>query len=186
MARARYRRVLTTCATVALLTSSGLWGGYPLPVHAAMSTIGVVTESLHAGPYMLTLRVGPLEQMYTPAEVKKKHPKSGEVMLRGTMVMGGMGMNGAMPNHHLEVHVYNRATTAVVANAMVAITVETPAGKVLVHLPIAVMRGVTSGPSDIHYGNNIALKDGKYKVGVQVEHTTGVFMLTVGKAPMSM
>jgi hypothetical protein len=183
MSGSRVGRTFAGFAAAALLTASGL---AVQSAYAAMGSGSVVTESMNAGPYSLTLRIGPLEQMYTQAQVKKSHPKSGEVMLRGTMVMGGMGMGGSMPNHHLELHVYMRSTHAVVTNAMVAITIETPSGKVITRVPIAVMRGVDMGASDIHYGNNVALKDGKYKVAVQVEHTNATFMVTIGHTSMSM
>lgn len=186
MARYPIRRILTTCATPALLAGSVLSAHHALPARAAMGAGTVVTESKVAGPYSLTLRIGPLEQMYTQNEARKKHPKSGEVMLRGTMAMGGMGMGGPMPNHHLELHVLMRSTKAVVTDAMVAITIETTAGKVLTHVPIAVMRGVTAGPSDTHYGNNVSLKDGTYVVAVQVEHTSATFKVTLGMSSMTM
>jgi hypothetical protein len=62
----------------------------------------VVSVSSTSGAYKLTLMIGPLEQMYTRAQYKKMHPKHGEIMISGTMVMGGMGGMGMdMPNHHL-------------------------------------------------------------------------------------
>ena len=186
MARPRTWRIRSACATVALLIGSGRAAGYPLPARAATGTSGVVTASMDAGPYALLLRIGPVERMYTRDEARRQQPTSGEVMLRGTMAMGGMGTGGRMPNHHLEVHVHLRSTGAVVATATVAITVETPAGKALVQLPIAVMRGVAAGPADTHYGNNVWLKGGRYTVVVRVGHTTGAFEVTLGRPSMAM
>lgn len=169
--------------SVPLLCASTLLGG-----HVARAAMGMggstVKESALAGPYRLALQIGPLENMYTQAQAKQKHPMSGEVMLGGTMAMGGMG--GPMPNHHLELHVYNRATGTVVASAMVAITIRTAAGKLLERPPIAEMRGVTSGVSDTHFGNNVALKDGHYRVDVQVDSARASFMVTLGAAKTKM
>jgi hypothetical protein len=168
-------RSLGACAVLALPLLAGAHAG-----HAAAST--TVSETVMAGPYKLTLDIGPLEVMYTAAQIKKLHPKSGEIMISGTMVMG-MGM-GPMPNHHLELHVFSRQTGAVVTKAMVAITIYTAKGKLVEKVPIAVMRGIKSGASDTHFGNNVALKDGKYMVKAQVEHTTATFMVTVGAGSM--
>src|ERR1051326_5195778 len=138
MAVSRVRRLFASFALTALLSASTVAAAHQV-VRADTSMGGVVAQTMNAGPYALTLHIGPLEQMYTQAQVKKSHPKSGEVMLRGTMVMGGMDMGRSMPNHHLELHVHNRSTHAVVTNAMVAITFETPSGKVITRVPIAVM-----------------------------------------------
>jgi hypothetical protein len=185
MARFRIRRALTTSAILGALATAGLSARHAPSAKAAMGTTGTAAQqTLTAGPYTLTLRIGPLEQMYTQDQVKKTHPKRGEVMLRGTMAMGGMG--SAMPNHHLELHVYLRSSHAVVTNAMVAITVETPSGKVVTRVPIAVMRGVTASASDIHYGNNVLLMADTYTVVVKVEQTTAIFMISLGESSMSM
>ena len=41
-----------------------------------------------AGHYVFALSIGPYEAMYTPAQVKAKHPTDGEVMVSGKMVGG--------------------------------------------------------------------------------------------------
>jgi hypothetical protein len=121
--------------------------------------------------------------MYTQAQVKKSHPRVGEVMIRGTMAMGNMGMNmGDGPNHHLELHVVLRSSNRPAANAMVAITIVSPKGKVLQHVPIAVMQGIKEGAGDLHYGNNVLLKDGRYLVRVQVERTKATFSVTLSSS----
>jgi hypothetical protein len=152
---------------------------------AAMgSTAGVVTKSATAGAYKLVLTIGPMEQMLTPSQAKEMHARSGEVMVGGSMEMGGMG--AAMPNHHLEVHVYSRSTGKTLSNAMVAISIATPAGKVLLHVPVAMMYGIKEGMADFHYGNNVALKPGHYHVLVQVDKTSAVFDVTLGQSQMTM
>ncbi|HVA91836.1 MAG TPA: hypothetical protein VNL71_18575, partial [Chloroflexota bacterium] len=157
------------------------------PARAAMN---VVTAKANAGLYALTLNIGPTEHMYTMQQVKSKHVKAGEVMVSGVMVMGGSGgmggMSGPMPNHHLEVHVLQRSTGKTITKAMVSITILTSAGKLVERLPIAVMYGIAAGPKDTHFGNNVALKNGKYKIVVQVNQAKTMFMVTLGAAPMSM
>jgi len=179
--------ILRSSIVLGTLVSGSLLLPVAGPARAAMNT---VTAKTNAGPYALTLAIGASEHMYTMAEVKTKHLKSGEVMVSGTMVMGGSGgmagMGGPMPNHHLEVHVLQRATGKTVTKAMVSITVLSPAGKLVERVPIAVMYGIAQGPKDTHFGNNTTLKNGKYKVAVQVNQVKATFMVTLGAAPMSM
>jgi hypothetical protein len=157
----------------------------PAPAHAAMGTGGkTVTVSQIAGPYRLTLDVGPLEQMWSMADFKNKHPTTGEVMLSGSMAMGGMA--GPMPNHHLELHVYLKTTGNVVSHAMVSIAIYAASGMLVEKVPISVMEGIKGGPRDLHYGNNVYLKDGSYSVHVQVGMTKATFRITVGSNAMSM
>lgn len=138
-----------------------------------------VTATKVAGSYRITLQIGPMEQMYTQAQYKHKHPKQGEVMLRGTMAMGGMGM-GKM-NHHLEVHVLSRATGHVVDNAMVSISYQAKDGMSMspTKVPVAVMMGIGMGMSDVHYGNNVSMAAGTYTVMVKVNATSTSFMVKI-------
>lgn len=138
-----------------------------------------VTATKVAGSYRITLKIGPLEQMYTQAQYKKMHPKHGEVMLRGTMAMGGMGM-GKM-NHHLEVHVLSRARGHVVDNAMVSITYEARSAMAMAptKVPVSVMMGIGKGMSDVHYGNNVSMAAGTYTVMVRVNTTATSFMVKI-------
>jgi hypothetical protein len=130
-----------------------------------------------AGSYKLVLMIGPLQTMYTPAEARKKHPKSGEIMVSGTMAMGG-----AMPNHHMELHVYSAASGKTMTNARVSLTVLSAAGKVIARVPIATMYGVKEGKKDWHYGNNLALKPGHYHVAAVVNQTHATFDVMLGSA----
>jgi hypothetical protein len=121
--------------------------------------------------YSLTLSVGPKETMYTAAEVKAKHPTSGEVMLDDSMAMGGMSMGAG--NRHLEVQVKSRNTNRVLS-LMPSITLtDTSAmsGMAMADkLHVMAMYGVAEGMSDLHYGNNVKLTAGHmYKVVVTVK-----------------
>lgn len=182
---ALYRR---SCVLIASLALAFLfvWGGTG-STRAAMGG-ATVRQTKLAGPYKLMLQIGPLEKMYTEAQVKKLHPMSGEVMVSGTMAMSGMGMNGmkgAAVNHHLELHVYNRTTGKTLTKVMVALTITTPAGKLIQKVPIVVMYGIKEGVNDWHYGNNVALKHGHYHVLAQVDQTKATFDLMLGGSSMS-
>ncbi len=148
--------------------------------------MGTVQAVKNAGSYRLELDIGPLERMYTQAEARRLHPTHGEVMLRGSMAMGGMGSMGAMvPNHHLELHVMDRQSRRVVSDAMISIAYQPVVGMGQMavapqHVPIAVMRGLDAGMGDIHYGNNVYMRSGSaYNVsvtvnGVKVAYQVGV------------
>jgi hypothetical protein len=174
-------RVALAGGTLLALVLSSTGAG---PARAAMGG-ATFQQTKRAGAYKLVLMIGPLEHMYTPAEVKKKHPTSGEVMVSGTMVMGGMGRAGAMPNHHLELHVYSAATGKTITHAVVSLTITTAAGKVIARVPIAQMYGVKEGTKDWHYGNNVLLKPGHYHVTAGVEMTTAAFDVMLGSTAMS-
>jgi hypothetical protein len=133
--------------------------------------------------YVFALSIGPVETMYTAAEVKAKHPKSGEEMLSGQMAAGMTGMT--MPTtgqKHLEVHICTPAG-AVVTGAHPKIVVSDPASnQMAVAVPIAVMEGVTQGDSDLHYGNNVSLAPGhEITVTVTLNGQQAVFHTTVPK-----
>jgi hypothetical protein len=145
-------------------------------------------EVLKSKSYVFALSIGPLEQMYTPAQVKAKHPKSGEVMFSGTMSGGMSGMGtSASSDRHLEVHICNTAGT-VVRDAHPMIVVTDPKAKTMsMSVPIATMEGVTAGPSDYHYGNNVALTAGdKITVTVKLTGQSVVFHTLVSKTAMAM
>ena len=173
------QRVMMACLSLVLCSAIMCSGGAS---RAAMNPTGAtVHQTIMAGPYKVVLMIGPLEQMCTQARVKQRRARCSEVMVHGTMVMGGMGgMQGPMPNHHLEVHVYDARSGKTITTAMVAITIRTATGKLVQKLPIATMYGIQVGMSDFHYGNNVALTNGSYEVVTQVQATTALFKVTIG------
>jgi hypothetical protein len=134
--------------------------------------------------YRLALNVGMPEMMYTPAQVRKLHPKSGEVMLRGKMMMG-MKMGGS--TRHLEVHICLRKNRAVITNAHPTITLMGPKANAMpMNVPIAVMEGIGAGTADLHYGNNVPMPGGqRFTVTVSLKGQKAVFKVTSPKS-MSM
>jgi hypothetical protein len=145
---------------------------------AAPALGAVITRTATTPTYKLTLSVGPVEKMYTAAEVKAKHPTDGEVMVGPSMSMGGMSMGDA--NRHLEVHVAARATGKVVTNAQPAITLSDTNGMSGMAMPEKVdamaMQGIGEGVADLHYGDNVKLTSGHtYKVVVKVKGEKAAF-----------
>jgi len=137
----------------------------------------VIIRTATTATYRLTLHVGPVEAMYTQAEVKAKHPASGEVMV-GSTSMGGMSMGAA--NRHLEVHVAARATGKVVTNASptIMLTDTTPMGGMgkTEKVNAMAMEGIGEGVADLHYGDNVKLAAGHmYEVVVTVKGEKATF-----------
>src|SRR5262249_56028154 len=144
-------------------------------VLAAPALGDVITRTATTPTYKLTLSVGPVEKMYTPAEVKAKHPTDGEVMVGDSMSMGGMSMGDA--NRHLEVHVAARTTGKVVTNAKPAITLTDTTGMAMAEKVDAMaMQGIGEGGADLHYGDNVTLTTGHtYQVLVKVKGEKATF-----------
>lgn len=147
---------------------------------SAAAGVHIATTSM----YRLALHVGMPEMMYTPAQVRKLHPKTGEVMLRGKMMMG-MKMGGS--TRHLEVHVCLRKNRAVITNAHPTITLTDRTSKGMpMNISVAVMEGIGAGTADLHYGNNVPMPAShRFTVTVALKGQKAVFNVTSPKA-MSM
>lgn len=143
--------------------------------------------------YKLVLDIGPVETMLMPDQAKGA--SSGEVMV----AMPGMPMpqmvmtdQGHAVNRHLEVHIVNKATGAVVSNLVPTITLTNQMTNQSRQLSSAMpMYGVKEGMSDLHFGNNLYLPDGSYTITVMVGSEQAVFknvaVSTAGMAaPMPM
>ena len=162
-----YGTVVFAAVLIALPSVAGAAG---TPAHTPSMAMGPVTIPVTAGAYRMTLMIGPREAMYTQAQARRPHPTAGEIMLRGTMMMGGMGMGMGMLNRHLEVHVLDRRTMRPASNPRVSITYQalSPMKMRSVQVPVAVMVGVSMDMADIHYGNNVFMPAGTYRVSVHV------------------
>jgi hypothetical protein len=144
---------------------------------AAPASAAVIARAATTATYKLTLTVGPVEKMYTAAEVKAKHPTSGEVMVGGSMndhamTMEDMSMSGA--DRYLEVHVASRTTGKVVTNVRPSITLtdrSAMGGTAMSQKVNAMaMQGIGEGIADLHYRDNVKLTAGHvYNVVVTVK-----------------
>jgi hypothetical protein len=161
---------------------------------AVMSAALLVPSALAAGSgtqspqtkstshYVFKLSIGMAERMWTPAQVRAKHPKTGEVMVMGSMG-GAMSMGGSQ--RHVEVHITARATGKVVTGAHPTITaIDTNAkNAMMIKVPVAAMQGVISGATDLHYGNNVQLvAEHVYKVTVSLKGEHATFRMKAPKA----
>jgi cation efflux family protein len=145
---------------------------------ATSASVATITRHAETRSYKPTLDVGPLETMYTEAQVKTMHPKTGEVMVGSSM--GGSGMSMGKGTRHLEVHVYSRATAKVVTGVVPTIGLHDKTAmssmNMTVKVPAVAMEGVGEGTADLHYGNNVPLTAGHtYEVVVTVDKQTATF-----------
>ena len=140
------------------------------------ATGATITRHATTKSYSLTLDVGPLETMYTPAQVKAKHPTSGEVMMSGSM---GSSMSMGAGNRHLEIHIRSRTTGKVVTNLAPTIGLHDKTASsmtMFVNVPAVAMEGIGEGTADFHYGNNVKLIAGHiYEVEVTVNKQGATF-----------
>ncbi len=170
---------------LATLVAALLVVGLSVDSAAAMGTACSTGQVVKTKSYVFALSIGPVETMYTPAQVRAKHPKSGEVMLSGTM--SAMHMSSSS-ERHLEVHICTHGG-AVVTGAHPTIEINDPAAKAMkmTMLPVATMEGIGMGRSDYHYGNNVELTAGHHiTVTVTLNAQRAVFHTTVAKTGMHM
>lgn len=141
---------------------------------------GIGVHIATTSTYRLAVHVGMPEMMYTPAQVRKLDPKSGEVMLRGKMMMG-MKMGGS--TRHLEVHICLRKNREVVTNAHPTITLlGHKANAMPMNVPVAAMEGIGAGLADLHYGNNVPMPGGhRFTVTVTLKGQKAAFNVTSPK-----
>jgi hypothetical protein len=128
-------------------------------------------------------------------------PAAGAPPPTGMAGMPGMGHGGMMmvpkggaapvplddpshPNHHLVVHVIDKASSKPLTDATVTIGV-TPLdqnGKdvgATIQVPVVVMEASGMGAASTHYGNNVTLTPGSYRVEVNANGVTSKFRIKV-------
>jgi len=154
----------------------------PSAFAASGTRISANPQTKSSKSYVFKLRIGMAEQMWTPAQVRAKHPKTGEVMVMGSMA-GAMSMGGT--RRHLEVHIRSRATGKVVMGAHPTISATDTNAKnaMTIKVPVAAMEGVSAGAADLHYGNNVDLVAGHtYKITITLKGERVVFQIISPKA----
>jgi hypothetical protein len=154
----------------------GLIGAIASPVTAAeLAPIKQEAQTVH---YHLELQIGPIQKMFTTADVATQHPSTGEVMVGGDMSMMGTSMDMG-DTRHLEVRVSSLDKGTLVTDANVAIAVTDTGSKKVEDVAVAKMYGIKDGPSDTHYGNNISLPPGTYTVEITVNGEKTEFTVAV-------
>ncbi len=147
-----------------------------------------VTQRAVTGPYRVVMSIGPLENMYTMAEYRKKRPRHGELILSGAGMMGRMhnASMGMFAPHHLEAHIYNARDGKVVTTARVGITVTDLHTRRVIVVLVLTMEGIGEGVKDFHYGNTIMLMTEHYRVGVTVNGARASFVVNWREPSSSM
>lgn len=136
---------------------------------------GVFIQLGSTTTYNLLAEIGGLQPMYTPAQASAQHPKTGEVMFGGQMLMPPNTSNPSPDWRHLEVHVYDKKSGDVYRSADPVISVTNKSTGQTQLVPIVVMQGVIEGSGDYHYGNNVNLPNGQYTVTVVIGSETANF-----------
>ena len=186
MMRLRWQRL---GGAIASILSGGFGPDVPAATAATASpvmtasgpcTSGTLAKTSH---YRFAVSLPVMQTMYTAAQVKSKHPTSGEVMLGGAVsMMHTMAMGSG---RHLEVQICSRATGKVVIGASPAIQL-TDAKSMTTNVPVVEMEGIGMGSADYHYGNDVAVTVGsRIKVTVKLHSEHAVVQLLVPKATSS-
>ena len=170
-------------------SSTSMSGGSGMAMPARSVTCaspGPGSQTVRTGSHVFIVSVGPSETMYSSKQVRRMHPKSGEVMIGGHMQGSGMGnmsggssMSGTGGMSHLEVHICTRQGDKVVTAPAPTITMVS--GSKTQMVPVAEMQGVGEGRKDFHFGNNVQLMKGQtYTVRVTEASDHAVFHVTAG------
>jgi len=151
-------------------------GGRParaLPIEKTATTDGLRIE----------LHVMEAEPFYTAEQVKA------DPELKGMLIVGGAGPlapdSEAHPNCHLIVHVFDARTGQPLTDAKVSMEYqmldrEGRSQGMATEVPVVVMQVIGKGPASTHYGNNVVLPDGNYRVTVVANGKKAEFDIAVG------
>jgi hypothetical protein len=128
---------------------------------------GTASMTQTAGSYTITLKLLPTESFVSPAEAKKSANA-------GDMVNGGgaqpVRKGGAQqPNHHLVVFIKKNGQPTEHATVQMSYTKQNGSGH-SVKLPVNRMWVAGKGKKTMHYGNNVKLAPGNYRVHVVINH----------------
>ena len=133
-----------------------------------------IVKTTVSGPYKLVLKIGPPEKIFTVDQARRLHPKAGEIAIIGTAPTS----DAITANHYLALYLYSRATGASVSNVKLSLSIILPNGTARREPAGIVMQRIGSGPADRHYGANVSLPNGPYRVVVQVEEPSSSFAFT--------
>jgi hypothetical protein len=168
---------------------------------AAPSLAKDIVQTRTAGPYRIELQVLAPEPFYTAKQVAAGGVKSGMLILGGAEPVQPDAPSH--PNHHLVVHVFQKTTDKPLQNAKVALAVQPldskgqPTGNAIA-VPVVRMQMISSGatggmsgmagmggmamgnPSTTHYGNNVSLPAGDYRVEATANGHRADFLIKLG------
>ena len=137
--------------------------------------------------YVMVSIAGPNEAMYTMAQARKLHPKTGEIMVSGQMMGKGgssMSMGSTSVMRHIEVHICSKATGKAVVGAHPAMNLRDLSRESRwAIVRVAEMQGLNRDPADTHYGNNVTVIPGhRYLLQTIINGQTGMFRFVAPKA----
>jgi hypothetical protein len=144
----------------------------------SMSTGNRTTRD--AGPFRVVLAVMPAEPFLTKAQAE--HGASGMLAVGGASPVDPTAPSH--PNHHLVIHVYDRANGRVLRGGHVTMSfTRLNQGSISgapVIVPVVEMQAAGKGPQSTHYGNNVFMRAGAYRVAVSIDGTAStVFTVQV-------
>jgi len=155
--------VAAVCALVGLALSTGGTAAMPARIQ--------IEKIVH--PYRLVLVVLPAEPFYpSDAAAANAHAAMGMVVVGGAPPRNLDAV--PRPNHHLVVHVYNASTGKAVSGARVTMTYQAltrsgaPTSGTPTAVPVVEMRMHGGGVESTHYGNNVLMPSGRYRITVKV------------------
>ena len=140
-----------------------------------------VDKTTTAGSYRLELEVLPPEPFFSQSEVQSQQVQSGMLVVRGAAPLQPNA--SPRPDHHLVVHVFDKSTGKAVTGADVRMGFQRlapggePSGPVT-RVPVVEMQVIGKGPQTTHYGNNVSMPPGTYRVTVTVNAATAEFKVT--------
>ncbi len=127
--------------------------------------------------YRVTLNIGPVPTILRPDQAA--NATEGEVPLSMPGVpMPPMAMTdqGRPVNRHIEVAVYDKATGARLSSPMPRTTItDRKTGRSKALQAVTAMYDVKEGQGDLHFGDNVYLANGTYRITVSVGGERAVF-----------
>jgi hypothetical protein len=156
-----------------------------------------IDQSKTAGPYRVELEVLPPEPFYSAKQVAAGEGKTGMLILGGAEPVQPDAPSH--PDHHLVVHVFQKTTNKALTNAKVRLAVQPldskgqPTGKAM-KVPVVRMQmismagmggmggmGSMGAPQTTHYGNNVTLPPGDYRVEAIANGYPVSFVINISK-----
>jgi hypothetical protein len=145
-----------------------------------------VMQTKTIGAYRVELHVLQAEPFFSKADVAAKGVKDGMEIEGGATPVAPDA--ASHPNHHLVVHVFDKQTGKVVADATVTMSFVALDGKgnpagAPAEVPVVLMQAIGKGPASTHYGNNVTMPAGRYSVTVTINGQKADFAVAASDAP---
>lgn len=144
---------------VALVVAASVWlMAWPVSADSGRGNLELVGTTRD---YLVVLRLGPGAEEFAPGATLNQIVFCGKPE-------GGVGSpEFARGLHHLEVHLLDRMTWRVVDTSAIAIQIQGKMDGLRQTVPPTKMADPNIGPADLHYGSNIFMPNGQYRVDVE-------------------